>query len=76
MYKALDQYMKDNPGQVDNFVAHSKAASVVEKWMANNPDWKGHARLYGTPHVDPVGSEIQRFPPPVKKREKRFLQGL
>ena len=57
MYKALDQYMKDNPGQVDNFVAHSKAASVVEKWMANHPEWQGHARLYGTPHIDPIGSE-------------------
>ena len=56
MYKALDQYMKDNPGQVDNFVAHSKAASVVEKWMANHPEWQGHARLYGTPHIDPIGS--------------------
>ena len=57
MYKALDQYMKDNPGQVDNCVAHSKAGSVVEKWMANHPEWQGYARLCGTPHVDPIGSE-------------------
>ena len=56
-YKALDQYMKDNPGQVDNFIAHSKAGSVVEKWTASRPEWQGHARLYGTPHIDPIGSE-------------------
>ena len=56
MYKALDQYMQNNPGQVDNIVAHSKAGSVVEKWMANHPEWQGHARLYGTPHIRPIGS--------------------
>jgi len=56
-YKALDQYMKDNPGEVKNMVGHSKGGSVVEKWMENHPEWTGHARIYGTPHVDPVGSE-------------------
>ena len=55
--KAPDQRLKDNPGQVDNFVAHSKAGSVVEKWMANHPERQGHARLHGTPHIDPIGSE-------------------
>jgi hypothetical protein len=25
--------------------------------MANHPEWQGHARLYGTPHIDPIGSE-------------------
>ena len=68
IHKALDQYMKDKPGQVDNVVAHSKAGSAVEKWMANNPDWKGHARLYGTPHVDPIGSE--RFKDFLKQSRK------
>ena len=59
-HKALDQYMKDNPGEVKNYVAHSKGASVVEKWMENHPEWTGHARLYGAPHVDPIGSEAAK----------------
>jgi hypothetical protein len=56
-YKALDKYMTDNPGAVKNFSAHSKGASVVEKWMENHPEFTGHARLYGTPHIDVLGSE-------------------
>ena len=57
MYQALDQYMKDNLGQVGNFAAHTKAEAVVERWMQNKLERQGHARLYGTPHVDPLGSE-------------------
>jgi hypothetical protein len=30
---------------------------VVEKWMENHPEFTGHARLYGTPHIDVLGSE-------------------
>ena len=56
-YKALDKYMTDNPGAVKNFSAHSKGASVVEKWMENHPEFTGHARFYGKPHIDVLGSE-------------------
>ena len=56
-YKALDQYMNDNPGEVKNFVAHSKGSSVVETWMENHLEFTGHARLYATPHIDVIGSE-------------------
>ena len=57
IYKAQDHYVQNHPGEVDNFVAHSKAGSVVEEWMANRPEWQGPARLYGTLHIDPLGSE-------------------
>ena len=30
---------------------------MVEKWMENHPEFTGHARLYGTPHIDVLGSE-------------------
>ena len=56
-YKALDKYMVDNPGEVKNFAAHSRGASVVEKWMENHPEFTGHARFYGKPHIDVLGSE-------------------
>ena len=56
-YKALNEYMKDNPNEVKNFTAHSKGASVVETWMQNNPSFTGHARFWGKPHIDVLGSE-------------------
>ena len=56
-YKALDKYMTDNPGAVKNFVAYSKGASVADKWMENHQEFTGRARLYGTPHIDVLGSE-------------------
>jgi hypothetical protein len=56
-YKQLDQFIKDNPDKVKNFVAHSKGSAVVDQWMKNNPDFKGKARLYSTPYDDPLGKE-------------------
>ncbi len=43
-YKALDQYMEDNPGE-------------VKTWMENHPVFTGHARFWGKPHIDDLGSE-------------------
>ncbi len=57
LYKSLDKYMEENKGEVDNFVAHSKGSSVVEKWMENHLEFTGHARLYAKPHIDVIGSE-------------------
>jgi hypothetical protein len=56
-YKQLDDYMKKNSDKVKNFVAHSKAASVVDVWMKNHPEFKGHARLYSTPYEDIFAKE-------------------
>ena len=56
-YKAIDQYMLDNPGAVKNFDTHSKAGSVVQAWMKNHPEFTGHARFWGKPHIDILGSE-------------------
>ncbi len=55
--KTLDHCMKDNPGQVINFVAHSKGSSVVERWSKNHPEFTGQARLYKNPDIDVTGSE-------------------
>ena len=49
--------MLDNPGAVKNFDTHSKAGSVVEAWMKNHPEFTGHARFGGKPHIDVLGSE-------------------
>lgn len=57
VYQRFDQYMKDHPGEIKNLVAHSKGASVAETWMEKHPEFTGHARLYGTPHIDVIGSE-------------------
>ena len=56
-YQQLDQFMKDNPDKVKNFVGHSKGSAVIDQWMKNNPDFKGKARLYSTPYDDPFGTE-------------------
>ena len=55
--KGLNQFIKDNPGKVLNFVAHSKGSAVVDQWMKNNPDFSGKARLYSVPYDDPLGKE-------------------
>ncbi len=39
--KTLDQHMKDNPGHVKNFAAHSKGFLVVDRWMENHPEFTG-----------------------------------
>jgi hypothetical protein len=60
-YKQLDQFITDNPGKVNNFIAHSKGSAVVDQWMKNNPDFKGKARLYSTPYDDPLGKEKAKY---------------
>ncbi len=50
----LDQCIQDNPGQVSNFVAHSKGSCLVDKWAEK---FTRRARLYATPHIDVIGSE-------------------
>ena len=57
LFNSLDNYMQYNQGEVNDFVAHSKGSSVVEKWMENHPEFTGHARMYATPHIDVLGSE-------------------
>jgi hypothetical protein len=49
--------MKDNPSEIRKIVAHSKASSVVDRWMENHPEFTGRARLCATPHIDVIGSE-------------------
>jgi hypothetical protein len=72
-YKALDEYMKDNPNEVKNFTAHSKGASVVETWMQNNPSFTGHARFWGKPHIDVLGSEnFKDFLNPTREDRHEF----
>jgi hypothetical protein len=56
-YKEVDAFMLKHVGEVTNFVGHSKGASVVDVWMKNHPEFKGYARLYGTPYDDPIGKE-------------------
>jgi hypothetical protein len=56
-YTTLEQYMKDNGGQVKNMVGHSKGSAVIDVYKKNNPEFAGKARLYSTPYEDPMGKE-------------------
>jgi hypothetical protein len=56
-YQTLEQFMKDNGGQVKNMVGHSKGAAVVDVWKKNNTNFAGKARIYSTPYADPMGKE-------------------
>jgi hypothetical protein len=56
-YKTLEAFMREHPGQVKNFVGHSKGAAVIDVFRKNHPDAPGKARIYSTPYADPMGKE-------------------
>lgn len=56
-YTELDNFMKEHPGMVKNFVGHSKGSAVIHRWMQNHPEFTGQSRLYATPYEDVLGKD-------------------